>query len=645
MLTGCKTVKLSDAEAKQRLGEYYAAAEMYRKLYRKTKSNQKELRSYIAYRMGDCERLMNNPLRATSAYMNALRYEYPDTTLFLRLGQVNHRNGRYADALKYYKQYLAYDPANTIALNGIAGCEAAERWNGNPTRYEVVRMEIFNSRRSEFCPMLYGEKYDQLYFNSTRGAVNKDSVNAVTGMKNNALYISRKNEQGVWQKPEIVEDAVASDFDEGTPSFTSDWNTMYYTYCADDAEEARTAEIYFSKRSNAAWDQGRRADILKDSITLLAHPAVSPNGNYLYFVADAIGGYGGKDLFRTRLIGDNTFGGMENLGADINTAGDEMFPYVRDSATIYFASNGHPGMGGLDLFKATQDSFGKWHVVNMGTPINSNADDFGITFAGKTETGFFSSNRNDARGWDHIYSFNYPAVTIFIEGYVTDVEDYVIENATVHIVGRDGMNIRTPVKRDGSYRVELDRDISYVMMASAPGFLNQNFELVTDAEERSETYFVDFFLSPVDKPVVVENIFYGFDSATLRPESKEALDQLVKLLNDNPGVSIELGAHTDRKGSEAYNERLAERRAQAVVDYLIEAGIDAERLTAKGYGKSVPKTITSKMAQTYDFWPEGTLLDEAFVASQPPELQDVADQINRRTEFVVTGMKSDDQDI
>jgi peptidoglycan-associated lipoprotein len=219
--------------------------------------------------------------------------------------------------------------------------------------------------------MFNGQQFDQLYFSSTRGVVHKDSVNGVTGMKNTALFVSKKNEQGAWIKPVLVEDPVASGFDEGTPSFSKDGNTMYYTYCPEDAEEPRTAEIYVSTRSGAAWGKGQRAPIVKDSITLLAHPAVSPDGKYLYFVTDAVGGFGGKDLFRARLVGTTDFGAMENLGAEINTEGDELFPYVRDSSTIYFASNGHPGLGGLDIFKATQDSTGE-----MGCPTHGRPDQF-----------------------------------------------------------------------------------------------------------------------------------------------------------------------------------------------------------------------------------------------------------------------------
>ncbi|PNE28942.1 hypothetical protein BHU09_04320 [Tannerella sp. oral taxon 808] len=636
--SACKTVKLKDAEEKQRLGEYYAAAAMYRKLYTKSKPTQRDLRAYIAYRMGYCNQRANNTGRATSAYLNAERYDYPDSLLPFHLGQVCQKEGRYDEAVKYYREYLAQAPTDLRAVRAIEGCDSAKSWREHPTLYQVARMERFNSRRSECCPMYYGDKYDQLYFNSTRGIVHKDSLNAITGLKNNAFFLVKKDENGAWQKPKEVDDPVASEYDQGTPSFSKDGNTMYYTYCAVDATEPRTAEIYLSTRSGAAWSKGQRADIIKDSLTLLAHPAASPDGKYLYFVADAVGGYGGKDIFRTRLVGASDFGGIENLGPEINTAGDELFPYVRDSVTLYFASDGHPGMGGLDLFKATQDSAGHWHVTNMRAPINSQGDDFGITFEGRRERGFFSSNRGDARGWDHIYSFEYPTFMVKIDGRVSDVDEVPVKDAVVRIVGRDGMNVKVPAKADGSYRVELARDIRYVMMASAPGFLNQNFELKTSDEEKDETYYVDFFLSPVDKPVVVENIFYDFDRATLRPESKEALDKLIKLLNENPNVTIELGAHTDRKGSNEYNEGLAQRRAQSVVDYLIAAGIDTARLTAKGYGEMVPKTVTAKLAKKYPFLPEGTVLDETFVNALPPEEQEVADQLNRRTEFQVTGM-------
>lgn len=639
LLFSCKSAKLSDAEEKQRIGEYFEAAAIYRKVYTKTSPKKRDLRGYIAYRMAECNRLINNTPRATSAYMNALRYDYPDSIVNLRLGQMYQKAGKYADAIRYYNEFLKLNPESELAINGIKGSEIAPVWKKNPTRYEVKRMEKFNSRRADFSPMLFGDAYDQLYFTSSRtpkgaGKDKDETVSAITGIRNNDFYLVKKDEQGNWLAPIELEDEVNTEFDEGTPSFSKDGNTMYYTYCAQDPEGPRTSEIYVSSRSSAKWGKGTRASIVKDSVTALGHPSVSPDGKYLYYVSDAVGGFGGKDIFRSRLVGSD-FGPMENLGPEINTPGDEMFPYVRDSATLYFASNGHPGMGGLDLFKATQDSTGKWHVENLKAPINSMADDFGITFEGKKEKGFFSSNRNDARGYDHLYSFELPVITIFIEGIVSDVDEYPIEDATVRIVGKDGLNEKVLAKKDGTYRVELERDIRYVMMASARGYLNQNFELKTGPEEKNETYIVDFYLSPISKPVVIDNIFYDFDKATLRPESQKALDEMIKMLNDNPNVTIELGAHTDRKGTDQYNERLAQRRAQSVVDYLIKGGIDKERLEAKGYGESVPKVINKKLAKSFDFLKEGDVLTEEFILTLTPEQQEMADQINRRTEFKV----------
>ena len=636
--SSCKTVKLGDAEEKQRIGEYYEAAAMYRKIYTKTKPELRDMRAYVSYRMGICYQKINDVSQATSAYTKALRYNYPDSLLNLRLAQTYHQGGKYSEAVNYYKIFLEQNPESIIAQNGLQGCELAVKMKENPTLYQVRKMEIFNTPRfGEFSPMLTGDNDEKLYFASSRAKkINKDSLSTITGQYTNNFFLAEKDERGAWKKPETIEDAINTEFDEGTPSFSADGNTMYYTYCESDPINSRVAEIRMSSRSGASWGVGVRINLIKDSVTSIGHPAVSPDGKYLYFVSE-VNSYGGKDIFRSRLVGMNDFAGLENLGPQINTPGDEMFPYVRDSATIYFASNGHPGMGGLDLFKATMDSLGVWHVENMGAPVNSSSDDFGITFERNKEKGFFSSNRNDARGFDHIYSFERPTVTVFIEGYVSDAEENPIENAIVRIVGKDGLNEKVFAKPDGSYKVELERDISYVMLASAPNYLNQHFELTTDPDERDETYYVDFFLSPMFKPTVVENIFYDYDKATLRPESKEALDEIIKVLTDNPNITVEMGAHTDRKGSDLYNEGLAQRRAQSVVDYLIEAGIPSERLTAKGYGKSEPKTVTPKMAEEHDFLQEETLLTEDFILTLTPEQQDIADQYNRRTEFKVTG--------
>jgi peptidoglycan-associated lipoprotein len=365
---------------------------------------------------------------------------------------------------------------------------------------------------------------------------------------------------------------------------------------------------------------------------MAAHPAVGADG-YLYFVSDIRGGYGGKDIWRIPI---ETIGSAfpENLGPEINTPGDEVFPYMRADSVLYFSSDGQPGMGGLDIFKATY-VHEKWRVENMKVPVNSMGDDFGITFGGTKESGFFSSNRNDGRGADHIYSFELPRIYVFVEGWVLNRDEEEIEGATVRIVGKDGTNQRIFARADATYFMEVAPGMDYVMMASAPGYLNQKQTLSVPDEKKNETYYVDFSLPSISKPVLIENVFYDFNKATLRPESEASLKEIIAMLEDNPNVTIELSAHTDRIGSDAYNENLSRRRAQSVVDYLIRGGIAQDRLAAKGYGKSTPQTVTKNMAGKYDFLPEGQILDPTFIDTLEPVQQAIADQINRRTEFQV----------
>lgn len=303
---------------------------------------------------------------------------------------------------------------------------------------------------------------------------------------------------------------------------------------------------------------------------------------------------------------------------------------------MYFSSDGHPGLGGLDMFKATLQPSGGWLVENLGSPMNSEGDDFGITFAtpGK-EAGYFSSNRGDGRGYDHLYSFELPDLKILISGWVLDKDEEPVANAIIRIVGNDGSNQKAVARNDGSFSFPLQRGVSYVMLAGAKGYLNAKQEFTADNAEEDAEYGIDFILASVTKPNIVDNIFYDFDKATLRPESKEALDGVVQMLRDNPNITIEMASHTDRKGSDEYNIALSERRAKSVVDYLIGAGIPADRLQYQGYGESRPMTITKRLAREFPQFEEGQTLDEAFILTLSPEEQEVADQINRRTEFQV----------
>ncbi|MDR0231239.1 MAG: OmpA family protein [Dysgonamonadaceae bacterium] len=635
IFNSCKSAKLSDAIAKEERGEYYDAADIYRRVYSKTSSTKKRtLKGSVAFHMSNCYRKVNLSKKAQTGYQSAIRYGYTDSTAVFFYALMLQRNGNYTDAIKQYNAFLELDPNNRWAKNGIIGCDSAVVWKKNPTRYTVKREDKINSRRSDYSPMLAGEQYDQLYITTTRDEVMGGERSAITGVKFSDIFVAKKDEKGQWQAPAPLEEGLNTEMEEGACSFTSNGSTMYYTFCPQDEEHPRTAEIMKSSRSGAKWNKGQKVDIFNDSLKMAAHPAIDPSGKYLYFVSDVMGGQGGKDIWRIEVdaIGRSY---PENLGAEINTPGDEMFPYMRTDSIMYFASNGHPGMGGLDIFKATLKPKGNWVVENMKSPINSNGDDFGITFEGKRESGFFSSNRNDARGHDHIYSFSLPSVNIFVEGWVLDKDEEIVENAIIRIVGKDGTNEKIFARKDGSYRLELTRGMDYVMMASAPGFLNQKQSLTTPNDEKSETFYVDFSLASITKPVLIENIFYDFNKATLRPESQKALDELITLLKDNPNVTIELMAHTDRIGSAEYNLSLSQRRAQSVVDYLIKGGIEKERLTAVGYGKTQPKTVTRNIAKQHEFLPEGKVLSEEFIQTLTPQQQEIADQINRRTEFKV----------
>lgn len=636
---GCRTPKLSEADAQFQRGEYYDASVTYKKVYNKLrKKEERPQRGEVAFKMGRCYRLLNMSARASAAFQNALRYEYPDSTTHFMLAQALHADGKYSAALRSYDKYLEFCPDDSLAINCAEGCRTAQEIRARGSRYVVKQAKLFNSRRADFCPMYLGADCDQIYYTSTTEKATGDKKSEITGMKNADVFFSKKNEKGEWERPEPVEGELNTEFDEGIVAFSPDAQTMYLTKARRELNAPTSVEIYTSTRSDAKWSAPVKFEITADTLSTFGHPAVSPDGEYLYFVSDMPGGYGGKDIWRISL--KERQGSLVNLGPDINTEGNDDFPYVRSDGSLYFSSDGHPGMGGLDIFRATtvgDPADLRWEVENMGFPINSAGDDFGITF-GKGEDGFFSSNRGDARGYDHIYSFEYDPVRITIEGLVMDKDEEPVKNAIIRIVGNDGSNQKEVARDDGSFSFALQRGVKYVMLAGAKGYLNQKQEFASDSTMEDANYWVEFILPSISKPSVVENIFYDYDKADLRPESKTALNELIAVLHDNPNVTIEMASHTDRWGSDAYNINLSERRAKSVVDYLVENGISRDRLQPHGYGKSRPKTVTKRIARLYPQFKEGDILTEEFIKTLSEEDQQAADQINRRTEFSVLSL-------
>ena len=623
------------------LGEYFDAAAQYRKAYAQTPVKERKLRGQRALKLADCYRRINYTQRAIAAYRNALRYGVEDSLTQLYLGQQLLKNANYKEAGQLFSNMLidsvaAQSPAfvKLLAQNGRRSATQAPVWKQEGSRYTVKRENIFNSRRSEYSPVLGGEDFDRLYFTSTRNDATGDELSGITGTKNADIFVAQKDEQGKWQRPQVIDSDLNTPDDEGACCLTPDGHTMYLTICQTDNNYPRYAKIASSRRSDAAWSKAQEVEISRDTLSLYAHPAVSPDGKWLYFVSDMPGGEGGKDIWRVRLA-ESGMGGAENLGAPINTPGDELFPTFRPNGDLYFSSNGHEGMGGLDIFIAKPNAFG-WQMEHPGFPLNSQGDDFGMTFEGVFNRGFFSSNRGDAHGWDHIYSFENPEITQTIKGWVYEQDGYELPQALVYLVGNDGTNLKLSVKGDGSFTYQMKPHVDYVLLGTCPGYLNHKEEIRVEPAEDSEEYVLQFPLASITAPVLIDNIFYDFDRATLRPESTEALDKLVVLLNENPHVAIELAAHCDYKGSAEYNVRLSQRRAESVVNYLISKGIHKNRLTPRGYGKTSPKKIRRKLTEKYSFLKKNDVLTEDYVRTFTPEEQDICNQLNRRTEFRVT---------
>ena len=566
------------------LGEYYDAADQYKKAYSQTKSKDKPLRGQRALKLADCYRRINYTQKAIGAYQNAVRFKQADSTAMLHLGRLQLKNGSYKEAEKTFKTLEDSMPRNILVKNGLQSAQMAPKWKAEAqySGYTVKKQDLFNSRRAEYSPMLAGDDYDQLYFASTRSQAKGDELSGITGTKNADIFFSQKDDKGKWSKPEAIETDLNTEFDEGACAFTPDFKTMYLTVCKTDPEYPRFAQIATAQRSDASWGKATELEITKDTLSTFAHPAISPDGMWLYFVSDMPGGLGGYDIWRVEITAHG-LNSLENLGAPINTPGNEMFPTFRPNGDLYFSSDGHPGFGGLDIFIAKPQNREKGIVKSKkfatatqfpadktsaeansslftnnlyllehpGAPLNSQGDDFGMTFEGLHNRGYFSSNRGDARGWDHIYSFEKQEVVQTVKGWVYEKDGYELPEALVYMVGNDGTNKKLSVKGDGSFTELIDPNVDYVFLGTCKGYLNHTEELRVEPVLESEEYVLQFPLASLTAPVLIRNIFYDFDKATLRPESTMALDSLIELLNENARATLtascgECGELSDR---------------------------------------------------------------------------------------------------
>jgi len=616
-------------------GEYYDAIDEFKNAYSKTKKADKTSRTEIVFMIGECYRLTNDPKNAETWYKLAVKSSYPRPEAEFWLAESLKKNGKYQNAIDELKKYKQVAPSDAKADQEIRACELAQEWLRNPEAYKVDELKDINSKESDFSPAYARDDFGVIYFTSSRDDATGNKTHGATGQGFTDIFESRIDKKAKWSTPVPVE-GINSEAEDGTPFIFGGYKEMYFTRCEAGKREKKGCMIMYTKKSGDKWSEPKNIGIIPDSI-VAAHPALSPDSRTLYFVSDMAGGSGGKDIWMvTRNSEGDQWSKPRNLGPDINTSGNELFPFVRSDGTLYFSSDGLIGMGGLDIFKAVPQPDGSWVVQNMKAPINSSADDFGITFEDGNESGIFSSTRK-GKGNDELYSFEFPPLKFNITGLVKDEKTgSPISASIVRLIASDGSNLQAESGSGGDFKFALKPDVDYIFLASKQGYLNGKEKESTKGQEKSRDFLITIQLTPIDKPIELPNIFYDFGKWDLRPESMVSLDKLVETLNDNPNVTIELMSHTDSRDTEEYNLALSQKRAQSVVDYLIGKGIELDRLTAKGYGESRPKVVDAAIAALDPFLKLGTTLSEQYINSLAnDEQKEIAHQINRRTEFQV----------
>jgi peptidoglycan-associated lipoprotein len=615
-------------------GELFKAIDIYKKAYSKTK--KKPLKAEISFKIAECYRRMNMPKESASWYKKAISGKYSDTQAVLHYANILKMNGDFDKAKEQYQLYKELVPNDERAEIGLKSIETIKKWQDAPTAYIVTELKAFNSKQSDFCPVYSKSSYAEIYFTSTREASLGNKVNTASGQKFSSIFVATQARNGKWSEPVLLDEGVINtNFDDGTPNLNKNRVVMYFTRCAKEKGVTSGCKIYFTEKKSQIWQAPTEVKLLSDSSITVGHPAISEDELTLYFVADMEGGFGGKDLWKvTKTRKTEQWGKPENLGGQINTQGNEMFPYMRNDSTLYFSSDGHLGMGGLDIFKAVQTK-GIWHVENMKVPINSEADDFGISFKDEAnDAGLFSSTRNEKMS-DNLFSFSLPEIKITLTGLVKDAETgLVLKGSKVSLIGSDGSSMERITADNGSFRFDLTPETDYLFTAEAQGYLKGKAEETTSGIEQSKNLNIEIMMPPIKKVFELPNIEYAYAKADLSPISMISLDNLVELLNDNPNITIELGANTDFRGTTEGNQQLSQDRAQSVVNYLISKGISDKRLSAKGYGEEHPKTIDKKTSELYTFFKEGDVLDENFINNLKTSTQkEIAHQLNRRTEF------------
>ncbi len=631
--------------------QYMLALTRYQKAYSKLKKNKTE-KERVSFRMAECYRMMNNTKKAEIAYKRLLTSKYikQEPRIYLYYADALKANGNYDEAINQYKAFQAVAPDDKHGELGIESCNMAKEWIKNPSKYDVRLEKKINTKDDEFAPDYADKTHSTIIFTSDRNSATGKDLDNWTGLLFSDLFIARKDRKGDWSTvvPADQGGTLNTKMNEGVAKFNSRYTTLYFTRCYNAPEKRNGCGIFKVARVGAqAWGDPEKMDIAGDSTTVLGHPTVTTDEKTMYFSAELPGGYGGKDIWMVTKSTGKTKGGSGwthpiNLGPEINTGGDEMFPTIREDSILYYSSNGLPGMGGLDIFRAVKQG-DKWGTPeNMKYPMNSPADDFGICFnPDEPEEGYFTSNRPGGKGRDDIYSFVVPPLLFTLEGNITDDLTFQpVQGAKVRITGTNGKMVEDNTDEKGHYsfnKNQIAPNTTYEILITRKDYFNDKGKETTVGLEKSKDLVRNFALKPIPKkPVVLPDILYDLNKWDLKPQFRDSLQGLIETLDANENIVIELAAHTDSRNTYEYNDVLSQKRAQSVVDYLVSRGIDPDRLIAKGYGKRVPRTLTKDITKDGVLFKAGTTLTDSVINLLPnTQAKEAAHSLNRRTEFSI----------
>ncbi len=624
--------------------QYNLAASRYKKAFSKTKSRPEKDR--ISFQMGECYRMMNSTKKAEANYRRIIKSDFArkNPVVYLHYADMLRINEKYDIAKDYYALYAENVPDDIRGANGVKSCQLAAEWNANPTKYSIANLKKVNSKGDDFAASYADKFYNVLIFTSNREGSTGKGLDDWTGQNFSDLFLTRQDRKGEWSEATLAdaEGKLNTEANEGAPAFNDKFTTMYYTRCGSADDETTNCRILVVKRSGRGWGEAKVLDLGKDSTVTNGHPAISQDELTLVFSSDRKGGQGGKDLWiATRKSVTDEFSKPMNLGDQVNTQGDEVFPFLRNDTTLFFASNGHPGLGGLDIFKSVKRENVWTSPTNLEVPVNSSGDDFAMIFQPGEDQGFFSSNRKGGKGGDDVYSFTNPPLVFTLQGTVKDDRTLqFIPMASVKLVGSDGSSVEAKTDPKGFYsfsRSQIKPNTTYDLTVIKESYFNKKARETTVGVEKNKDFVIDFILEPIpEKPVVLPDILYDLAKWDLKPQYQDSLQGLIKTLLENETIVVELAAHTDARDTEERNDILSQRRAESVVNYLIERGIDPARLVAKGYGERVPRILAKDIRKEGFLFKAGTKLTEAFIDSLKtvPE-KEAAHSLNRRTEFRV----------